>query len=106
MNKQRRAFYRRGKRQAAALVLDQGHSHSEDCGSLGITDSALHWVKQLREGGQSATPKSKALTSEQHEIQALQARINPLEREKAIVKKLPLFGCRTNSIVRADRPVE
>ncbi len=33
------------------------------------------------------TPKSKALTPEQQKIQELEARINRLEREKAILKK-------------------
>ena len=33
------------------------------------------------------TPKSKALTPEQQKIQELEARIDRLEREKAILKK-------------------
>ncbi len=36
---------------------------------------------------QGVTPKSKALTPEQQKIQELEARINRLEREKAILKK-------------------
>ncbi len=60
MSKQRRTFSAEFKREAAALVLDQGYSH---------------------------IPKSKALTPEQQKIQELEARINRLEREKAILKK-------------------
>jgi transposase len=88
MSKQRRTFSAKFKREAAALVLDQGYSHIEACRSLGVVDSALRrWVKQLQAERQGATPKSKALTPEQQKIQELEARINRLEREKAILKK-------------------
>lgn len=54
----------------------------------GGVDSALRrWVKQLEAERQGVTPKSKALTPEQQKIQELEARINRLEREKAILKK-------------------
>ncbi|MGV8215883.1 IS3 family transposase, partial [Pseudomonas aeruginosa] len=76
------------KREAAALVLDQGYSYIDACRSLGVVDSALRrWVKQLEAERQGVTPKSKALTPEQQKIQELEARINRLEREKAIFKK-------------------
>ncbi|WP_430757375.1 IS3-like element IS222 family transposase [Pseudomonas aeruginosa] len=69
-------------------VLDQGYSHIDACRSLGVVDSALRrWVKQLEAERQGVTPKSKALTPEQQKIQELEARINRLEREKAIFKK-------------------
>ncbi|HHQ2920560.1 TPA: IS3 family transposase [Pseudomonas aeruginosa] len=88
MSKQRRTFSAEFKREAAALVLDQGYSHIEACRSLGVVDSALRrWVKQLQDERQGVTPKSKALTPEQQKIQELEARINRLEREKAIFKK-------------------
>ncbi|ARN34976.1 transposase [Pseudomonas aeruginosa M8A.4] len=91
MSKQRRTFSAEFKREAAALVLDQGYSHIDACRSLGGVDSALRrWVKQLEAERQGVTPKSKALTPEQQKIQELEARINRLEREKAILKKLPL----------------
>ncbi len=58
------------------------------CRSLGVVDSALRrWVKQLQQERDGVTPKSKALTPEQQKIQELEARINRLEREKAILKK-------------------
>ncbi|WP_152025946.1 IS3-like element IS222 family transposase [Pseudomonas aeruginosa] len=88
MSKQRRTFSAEFKREAAALVLDQGYSHIDACRSLGVVDSALRrWVKQLEAERQGVTPKSKALTPEQQKIQELEARINRLEREKAIIKK-------------------
>ncbi|WP_447845687.1 IS3 family transposase [Pseudomonas aeruginosa] len=88
MSKQRRTFSAEFKREAAALVLDQGYSHIDACRSLGVVDSALRrWVKRLEAERQGVTPKSKALTPEQQKIQELEARINRLEREKAIFKK-------------------
>ncbi|HBO3681815.1 TPA: IS3-like element IS222 family transposase [Pseudomonas aeruginosa] len=88
MSKQRRTFSAEFKREAAALVLDQGYSHIDACRSLGVVDSALRrWVKQLEAERQGVTPKSKALTPEQQKIQELEARIDRLEREKAIFKK-------------------
>ncbi|MDI3789255.1 IS3-like element IS222 family transposase [Pseudomonas aeruginosa] len=88
MSKQRRTFSAEFKREAAALVLDQGYSHIDACRSLGVVDSALRrWVKQLEAERQGVPPKSKALTPEQQKIQELEARINRLEREKAIFKK-------------------
>ncbi len=51
MSKQRRTFSAEFKREAAALVLDQGYSHIDACRSLGVVDSALRrWVKQLEVG--------------------------------------------------------
>ena len=104
MSKQRRTFSAEFKREAAALVLDQGYSHIEACRSLGVVDSALRrWVKQLQDERQGVTPKSKALTPEQQKIQELEARINRLEREKAILKKATtlLIG-RTRSYAPID----
>ena len=70
MSKQRRTFSAEFKREAAALVLDQGYSHIDACSSLGIVDSALlHWVKQLQPERQGVSPKNKVLTK----IQELEA---------------------------------
>jgi len=88
MSKQRRSFTPEFKREAASLVLDQGYSHIEAARSLGLVESALRrWVKQLQEERLGVTPRSKALTPEQQKIQELEARIDRLEREKAILKK-------------------
>lgn len=97
MTKQRRSFTPEFKREAAGLVLDQGYSHIEAARSLGLVESALRrWVKQLQEERQGVTPKSKALTPEQQKIQELEARIDRLEREKAILK---------NRLPGAPRPI-
>jgi len=50
MTKQRRSFSAEFKREAAALVLDQGYSHIEASRSLGVVESALcRWVNQLQQ---------------------------------------------------------
>lgn len=88
MAKQRRTFSTEFKHEAASLVLDQGYSFTEACKSLGVGETALRrWVDQLKDERGGTTPKAKALTSEQQRIQELEARINRLEREKAILKK-------------------
>lgn len=88
MKKQRRSFTTEFKHEAACLVLDQGYSVMEACRSLGVGETALRrWVDQLKLERGGETPKSKALTSDQRRIQELEARVNRLEREKAILKK-------------------
>lgn len=88
MTRQRRSFSTEFKHEAACLVLDQGYSITEACRSLGVGSTALRrWVQQLQDERGGTTPKAKALTPEQQRIQELEARINRLEREKAILKK-------------------
>lgn len=88
MAKQRRSFSNEFKSEAASLVVNQGYSISEACRSLGVGETAMRrWVAQLEQERSGITPKSKALTSEQQKIQELEARVNRLEREKAILKK-------------------
>ena len=88
MAKQRRSFSAEFKLEAASLVLDQNYSFPEASRSLNIGETALRrWVKQLEDERNGCTPSSKALTPEQQKIQELEARINRLEREKAILKK-------------------
>ena len=88
MKRNRRSFTTEFKQEAACLVLDQGYSVPEASRSLGVGETALRrWVKQLEAERGGVTPKNKALTAEQQKIQELEARVNRLEREKAILKK-------------------
>jgi len=88
MTKQRRSFTPEFKREAAALVLDQGYSCIQAARSLGLVESALRrWVNQLQAERNGVTLTGRALTPEQQKIQELEARINRLEREKSILKK-------------------
>jgi len=88
MARQRRSFSTEFKREAATLVVNQGYSISEASRSLGVGETAIRrWVTQLGHERKGITPTLKALTPEQQKIQELEARINRLEREKAILKK-------------------
>ena len=88
MTRQRRSFTAEFKLEAASLVLDQGYSVLEASRSLAVGQTVLlRWVLQLQAERGGSTPSSKALTPEQQKIQELEARINRLEREKAILKK-------------------
>ncbi|WP_409420050.1 IS3 family transposase [Pseudaeromonas sp. ZJS20] len=88
MTRQRRSFTAEFKLEAASLVLEHGYSVPDASRSLGVGETALRrWVQQLQSERNGSTPASKALTPEQQKIQELEARINRLEREKAIPKK-------------------
>ena len=88
MTTKRREFSPEFKREAAQLVLEQSYSISQASESLGVGPTALRrWVKQLMQERQGVTPKSKALTKEQQQIQALEKRVKRLELEKKILKK-------------------
>ncbi|WP_338929460.1 IS3 family transposase [Ralstonia pseudosolanacearum] len=88
MVKQRRSFSPEFKQQAACLVLDQCYSHIEASRSVGVAESVLRrWVQQLQMERQGITPRGLAMTPDQQRIQELEARIERLEREKAILKK-------------------
>ncbi|WP_283130559.1 IS3 family transposase [Enterovibrio norvegicus] len=88
MTRQRRSFSAEFKLEAACLVLDQGYSIPEASRSLNVGETALRrWIKQLEQERGGKTPTTKALTPEQQKIQELEARVNRLEREKAIPKK-------------------
>jgi len=88
MKRQRRSFSTEFKHDAAQLVLDQGYTVAEAARSLDVGETAIRrWVDQLRVERGGHTPQSKALTPEQQKIQDLEARVNRLEREKAILKK-------------------
>lgn len=88
MTKLRRSYTAEFKLEAAILVLDQGYSIPEAARSIDVNENVLRrWVKQLKQERGGQTPDSKALTPEQQKIQELEARINRLEREKAILKK-------------------
>lgn len=63
MGKQRRSFTAEFKREAAALVLDQGYSHAEACRSLDVGETAMRrWVDQLRKERAGVTGKTLRVT--------------------------------------------
>lgn len=88
MTSVRRGFTPEFKREAAALVVEQGYTVNEACKAMGVGDTAMRrWVEQLKSEQQGITPSSKALTAEQQRIQELEKRVKRLELEKEILKK-------------------
>ncbi len=88
MSQSKSVFSSEFKEDAASLVLGKNYSYREACEAVGVGESALRrWVKQLKAERQGVTPKGKAITSDQKEIQGLQARIKQLEWENMILKK-------------------
>lgn len=85
----RRKFTSEFKQDAARLVLDQRYSVKEACDAVGVGETALRrWVEQLTSERAGITPVGcKALTPDQQRIQALEAKIQRIEREKEILKK-------------------
>ena len=77
------------KSEAAGLVLDQGYSIAKACKEMNVSRTAMtRWVSQLRAERAGETPEAAtAITEHQREIQALNATIKRLEREKEILKK-------------------
>ena len=89
MKRQRRSFSPEFKHDSASLVVDQGYSMTEAGRAVDVHENTLRkWVRQLEAERGGSTPKSKALTPEQQRIQELEARVNRLEREKTILKKV------------------
>jgi transposase len=88
MQRNRRSFTKEFKLEAASLVVDQNYSVPEACRAMDVGRTALNrWVQQLQDERNGVRPKGKALTSEQHRIQELEAQVDRLEREKTILKK-------------------
>jgi len=84
----RKVFSSEFKAEAAGLVLDKGYSIQDACEAMGVSISSMdRWVRQVKGERHGITPKGKAITAEQQEIQALKARIKQLEMEKSILKK-------------------
>jgi len=84
----RRSFTTEFKREAASLVLDQGYTVGEACQAMDVGPTAMRrWVKQLRGEQSGETPRGRALTPEQQQIQELEAKVRKIEREKEILKK-------------------
>jgi len=75
--------------ESASLVVDKGYTMREAYEAVGVSESAMRdWVKRLQQERGGITPiVGKALTPEQRHIQALEAKIKRIEREKEILKK-------------------
>ena len=88
MKKTRSSYSIEFKHEAASLVLDKNYSVAEACRAMGVGYTAMRrWIKQLESERKGITPKAKAMTQEQQQIQELEARIKQIEWENDILKK-------------------
>ena len=69
-------------------MVDKSYSIPEACTAMGVGDTAMRrWVRQFESERGGMTPTAKAFTSEQQQIQALEAKIKQIEWENGILKK-------------------
>ncbi len=90
MYKERSQFTPEFKLEAVSLVLGKNYTVMQACSALGIGPMALRrWIKQFKQEQLGVVPEGyRALTPEQRQIQELQKRIERLELEKDILKRL------------------
>ena len=89
--KKRPNFSAEFRLETAQLVVDNGYTHEDAAKAMGVGYSTISkWVKQLREERKGIKPKASPMTAEQIEIRALKKRIEQIEFEKDILKRLLL----------------
>lgn len=94
----RRTYSPEFKLEAVNLIETQNYSIRQASEALSVGETALRrWGKQYRAEQNGITPKAKALTSEQQQIQQLQRRVKQLELEKEILKKATALMAETPS---------
>ena len=96
--KRRKSYTAEFKLEAVNLITHQGYSIRQASEALSVGETALRrWVNQYCQEQQGITPTAKALTSEQQQIQQLQAQVKRLELEKEILKKAAALMAETPS---------
>jgi transposase len=92
MSKVRGQYPPEFKRQAVAMMTDQGLSVAEVARRLGVSESRLHeWKKAVRENGPAAFPGSGHQTPLEEENRRLRAEVKRLEMERDLLKKATAF---------------
>ena len=83
----RRTFTEEFKRDAVALVKEQGYTQADAARSLGINENLIgRWRKEFAEDNPSALSED-----EKQELMRLRKRVRELEMEKEILKKASAF---------------
>ncbi len=84
----RRQYTEDFKRDAVALVTEQGYKISEAARSLGINDNLLRrWKNELSH----QTDEQSVSEDEKQELKQLRKRVRELEMEKDILKKASAY---------------
>lgn len=87
---EKRNFSAEFKRESAQLVVDQNYTVADAAKAMDVGLSTMtRWVKQLRDERQGKTPKTSPITPEQIEIRELRKKLQRIEMENEILKRLP-----------------
>lgn len=74
----------------AQLLLDQNYTVADAASAMDVGLSTMtRWVKPLRDERQDKTPEASPITPEQIEIRELRKKLQRIEMENEILKKLP-----------------
>ncbi len=85
----KRNFSAEFKRESAQLVVDQKYTVADAAKAMDVGLSTMtRWVKQLRDE-RGETPKASPITPEQIEIRKLRKKLQRIEMENEILKRLP-----------------
>ncbi|GKX62799.1 transposase [Pragia fontium] len=86
----RRNFSPEFRLEAAQLVLDQHYTVTAAATAMNVGKSTMDkWVRQLKEERAGKSPKASPMTPEQLRIRELEKRLQRIEMENDILKKLP-----------------
>ncbi len=92
MTRQRRHHNQEFKREAVALVVDQGYSAAAAGHSLGVNSGLIgRWKRELAVQGPDAFPGNGNRTAEQQRIAELEMENRWLRMERDILKKATAF---------------
>ncbi len=98
MKKERRTHSREFKREAVALVVEQGYSCAEAGRSLGVNGALIgRWKRQLEDDTSEAFPGKGKRSAEQQRIDELEKENRRLRMEKEILKKATAFFVKESS---------
>ena len=88
----RKKYSQEFKREAVALVQDQGYTKAEAARSLGVRPELIRrWHREFSVQDTDAFPGNGNLTPDQQRIRDLEAENRRLKMEKEILKKAKVF---------------
>ena len=91
MNKKtKRTFTPEFRLECAQLIVDKGYSYRQASEAMNVGSTTLEsWVRQLRRERQGIAPSATPITPEQIEIRKLRKKLQRIEMENEILKRLP-----------------
>lgn len=92
MSKVRNQFTTEFKQECVNLVVNQGYGIAQTAKTMQVGLSTMQrWVGQYKQELRGVTPLAKAITPEQHRIQALESEVKQLRRDNDLLKKASAF---------------